>query len=108
MAYQRRRSWRRSRHSSQRLRVMPETGRRAAESTAWTQDGTRDAECLPEKMQEIGEPDALKGACPVRGGADGKGLAADNSPTANRQLYGNHSTAPAAYATLSVSITLTG
>jgi len=77
--------------------VMPGTGRRAAESTVRTQDGTRDAESLPEKVQEIGEPDALKGASPVREGADGKGLSGDTTCTANRQVYGNNGTSPAAY-----------
>jgi len=78
---------------------MPETGRRAAESTVWTQDGTRDAEHLPEKMQEIGEPDALKGSRPVRGGAEGKGLASDTVYAANRQVYGTNGSSPAAYST---------
>ena len=58
---------------------MPDTRRRAAESTVGTQDGTRDAERPPEKGQETGEPCALKGASTVRRGADGKGLSRDTT-----------------------------
>jgi len=64
---------------------MPDTRRRATESTAWTQDGTRDAYRLPGKRQEIREPCAMKVASTVRGGADGKGLVTQN--LASRLLY---------------------
>jgi hypothetical protein len=87
---------------------MPGTRPRAAESTRGTWDGTRDAESLPRKFWEIGEPDALKGARPVRGGAEGKGLAGDTTYTVHRQVYGVHGTSPAAYSTLFVRIALTG
>ncbi len=54
---------------------MPDTWGRGAGSTVRTWDGMRDAQRLPRKLRETGEPCALKGASTVRGGADRKGLA---------------------------------
>src|SRR5512135_1688722 len=74
IAYKERSSWRRSRPSSQTPRVTPGTRRRAAERTLRPWDGTRDAERLPRKSWDIGEPCALKGASTVRRREVGKGL----------------------------------
>ncbi len=52
-----------------------DTRGRGTGSNVRTWDGTPDAKSLPRKSRETGEPDALKGASPVRGGADRKGLA---------------------------------
>jgi len=57
------------------LRVTPKTRRRAAGGTIQTWESVRDAGSRPRKLWEAGEPDALKGARPVRGGEVRKGLA---------------------------------
>ena len=57
------------------LRATPGTRRRGTGGTIRTWEGMRDAGSQPSKVREAGEPDALKGARPVRGGEVGKGLA---------------------------------
>jgi hypothetical protein len=66
-----------------------------------TWDGMRDAERLPKKSRETGEPCALKGASTVRGGADRKGLAEIllEEGISFKQVEVTNSTSLAAYST---------
>jgi len=53
--------------------------------TTYTGEDTTDHDC----KRRTGEPDALKGASPVRGGAVGKGLPRREQYLAGRLLYVN-------------------
>jgi len=76
IAYQRRLSGRRSPHSTQLLGVTPETRGRGTGRWPFKGRRARDVrEPEPEWRSSTGEPDALKGASPVRREPDGKGAA---------------------------------
>ena len=51
------------------------------------------------RLLEIGEPDAVKAARPIRGGAVRKGLTGDTTLSETGMVYGSISTSLAAYST---------